>query len=242
MIMNKRLVVRHHRPHYPIIIGIVLVVVVLVGGWFVFDFGLRQAGFEREILAQKESEWSQLKARLELEVVEQREQATRLELGYQVEREAFKLLQRDVARLHDDISNLKDELTFYRDIVAPENHKEGLSVRGFLISQLEDEGHYRYKIVITKVPNDGHLIRGSLTFEVEGKESGKEKRYNLKQLSLAKKPAQKISFRFKYFQNLGGDINLPKGFEPTKVTLTLNPKGKKLKKSVEQFDWLVEES
>lgn len=236
-----RLVVKHHRPHYSIIIGIISVVVILAGGWGLFDYGLRQAGFEREVLAQKESEWSQLKVRLEQEVVEQREQATRLKLGYQVEREAYQYLQRDVARLHDEISNLKDELTFYRDIVAPENHKEGLSVRGFLIRPLEDERQYRYKIVITKVPNDGHLIRGSLTFEVEGNENGEVKRYNLKQLSLAKKPAQKISFRFKYFQNLGGDINLPEGFEPTKVTLTLNPKGKKLKKSVEQFDWLVEE-
>lgn len=238
----KPFVVRHHSPYYPIFIGIVLVVVVLAGGWGVFNYGLIQAGFEREVVSQKESEWSQLKTRLEQEIVEQREQATRLEQGYQVEREAYLHLQRDVTRLHDDVSNLKDELTFYRDIVAPDDHKQGLSVRGFLISRLDNEGHYRYKIVITKVPNDGNLIRGNLAFEIAGKEGGEVKRYNLKQLSLAKKPQKIISFRFKYFQNLGGDINLPEGFEPTKVTLTLNPKGKKLKKSVEQFDWIVEES
>ena len=75
------------------------------------------------------------------------------------------------------------------------------------------------------------------------KERGDEvKRYNLGQLSVAKKPTQTISFRFKYFQNLSGEMRLPEGFEPTKVMLTLNPKGKKFKKSVEQFDWIVEES
>ncbi len=241
----KKLIVRHHSPHYFIIIGVSLLVIILVGGiggWWLFDHGLREAGFKREVLTQKESKWLKVKAMLEQEVVEQREHATRLELGYQVEREAYQLLQQEVARLHDNISNLKDELTFYRDIVAPENHKQGLSVRGFLLTQLVDERRYSYKIVITKVPNNGHLIRGKLSFVVEGKEDGEVKRYNLKQISLSKKPSKEIAFRFKYFQNLSGDISLPEGFEPTKVTLTLNPKGRNLKKSVEQFNWIVEES
>lgn len=240
--MNKRLVVRHHRPHYPIIIGVVLLVAVVVGGWALFNYGLKQAGFEKENLAQKETEWLAMQSKLAAEVVTQREHATRLEQGYQVEREAYQHLQDEVTRLHDEVSNLTDELTFYRDIVSPESDQKGLSVRGFLISKMEESAQYRYKIVITKVPNDGNLIRGNLTLEIEGKEKDEVKRYSLKQLTLSKRPSDKISFRFKYYQNLNGEIRLPEGFEPTKVMLTLNPKGKKLKKSVEQFDWIVEEN
>lgn len=240
--MNKRLVVRHHRPHYPIIIGVVLLVAVIAGGWGLFNYGLKQAGFEKAHLTQKESEWLELRTQLEKEVVSQREQTARLEQGYQVEREAYQHLQDEVTRLHDEVSNLTDELTFYRDIVSPESDQKGLSVRGFLISKMEENAQYRYKIVITKVPNDGNLIRGTMTLEIEGKEKDEVKRYSLKQLTLSKRPSDKISFRFKYYQNLSGEMRLPEGFEPTKVTLTLNPKGKKLKKSVEQFDWIVEES
>ena len=237
-----RLVVKHHRPHYPITIGIVLAVVVIVGGWWLFEYGLKQAGFEREFLAQKEVEWLQLRTQLEKEIVSQRENISRLEQGYQVEREAYQHLQSEMTRLHNETSNLKDELTFYRDIVTPDDDTKGLSVRGILISRLKEKDQYSYKIVITKVPNDGNVIRGDLTFEVEGSEKSELKRYNLEQLSLSKKPTQKIAFRFKYFQNLNGEMRLPEGFEPTKVKLTLNPKGKKLKKSVELFDWIVEES
>jgi len=240
--MKKQLVVRHHRPHYPIIVGVVLMAVAIVAGWWLFDYGLKQAGFDRELLDKKEAEWLETRSQLELEVVRQREHTARVEQGYQVEREAYQHLQGEVTRLHNELSNLKDELTFYRDIVSPDNDNVGLSVRGILITRMEEKGHYRYKIVVTKVPNDGNLIRGDLSFEIEGSENSKVKRYNLKQLSLSKNPTQKISFKFKYFQNLGGEMRLPEGFEPTKVMLTLNPKGKKLKKSVEQFDWIVEES
>lgn len=240
--MNKRLIVRHHRPHYPVIFGILLASVVIAGGWWFYDSGLKQTGLEPEILAQKESQWLALRAELEQKIVTQREHATRLEQGYQVEREAYRYLQDEVARLHNEVSNLKDELTFYRDIVSPEDDRKGLSVRGFLLSRLAEKNLYHYKIVITKVPNDGKLVRGNLTLELEGTENSKDRRYNLKQLSVSKKPSEKIAFRFKYFQNLSGEIRLPEGFEPTKVKLTLNPKGKKLKKSVEQFDWIIEES
>ncbi|MCW8826784.1 MAG: hypothetical protein OQK78_10210 [Gammaproteobacteria bacterium] len=216
--------------------------VVISGGWWLFEHGLKQAGFERELLAQKESEWLQQRAELEKEIVKQREHATRLEQGNQVEKEAYQHLQDEVTRLHGEVSNLKDELTFYRDIVSPESDRAGLSVRGLLLSRMEEKDRYRYKIVVTKVPNDGNLIRGNLTFEIEGNEGDAIKRYNLEQISLAKKPTSKISFRFKYFQNLSGEMRLPEGFEPTKVMLTLNPDGKKLKKSVEQFDWIVEEN
>lgn len=240
--VNKRLVVKHHRPHYPIIIGIVLVAVVSAGGWGLFNYGLKQAGFEREKFSQKELSGQKIRAQLEKEIIVQREQASRLKQGYQVEREAYQQLQGDVTRLHNELSNLKDELTFYRDIVVPDDDKKGLSVRGILITRLEEKNEYGYKIVVTKVPNNGHLVRGDLTFEVEGSENSEVKRYNLEQLSLSKRPTRKISFRFKYFQNLNGEMRLPEGFEPTKVKLTLKPKGKKLKKSVELFDWIVEEN
>jgi hypothetical protein len=151
-------------------------------------------------------------------------------------------MQTEVNRLHNEVSSLKEQLTFYRDIVSPDNDKEGLSVRGLLLTRLAQQGVYSYKVVVTKVPNDGNLIRGELTFEIEGTENNEVKRYNLQQLSLASSPTKEISFKFKYFQNLGGELRLPVGFEPTKVMLTLNPEGKKLKKSVELFDWIVEES
>ncbi len=238
------MVVRHHRQHYPAIFGVVLLllVVTVAGGWELFNYGLKQAGFEKAQLTQRESEWMGIRADLEAKMINQREQIARLEQGYQVDRGAYQHLQDEVARLQDKISSLTDELTFYRDIVSSDSDQKGLLIRAFMIHQMDESNQYHYKIVITKVPNDGYLIRGYLNFVVEGSERGEMKRYSLDQLSLSGRSNDRISFKFKYFQNLSGEMRLPDGFEPTKVMITLNPKGKKLKKSVEQFDWVVEES
>jgi hypothetical protein len=49
-----------------------------------------------------------------------------------------------------------------------------------------------------------------------------------------------LSFRFRYFQDLDGEVLLPEGFQPVRVTVTATPQGGR--NEVERsFDWLVED-
>lgn len=51
-------------------------------------------------------------------------------------------------------------------------------------------------------------------------------------------PARQLNFRFRYFQDLSGQITLPEGFEAERVILSIKPEGKGKLPPVEQaFDW-----
>ena len=49
---------------------------------------------------------------------------------------------------------------------------------------------------------------------------------------------RQLKFRFRYFQDLGGKITLPEGFEAEQVILSITPGGKgKLPPVKQTFDW-----
>ena len=169
-----------------------------------------------------------------------REHNAVLERSWQIERQAYKQLEGAVTGLQDEILELKEELAFYRGIVSPKDATKGLIIQDVELSRGALPRHYKYKVVLTQVLNNGTVARGNLRFEVEGVLKGKQKRYTLEQMS-ERKEKSGPSFRFKYFQILEAEFILPEGFEAIKVNLIVKPKSKAHKKLTQAFDWVVAE-
>ncbi len=214
-----------------------LLVLLLV--WGIYEFGRYRGGHDAIAAAEEVERLEQKIAEQQQQQTQMREQYTILERSGQIEKQAYKQLEGAVAGLQDELQELKGELAFYRGIVSPKDAAKGLRIQSFELSAGEQPRHYRYKIVLTQVLNNGTVARGDVQFELEGVHQGERKSYTLDQLSdsSAKGPA----FKFKYFQILEGDLTVPEEFEPMKVSLTVRPKGKKLKKLTQAFDWVVEE-
>jgi hypothetical protein len=46
-----------------------------------------------------------------------------------------------------------------------------------------------------------------------------------------------IKFRFKYFQDITGDLLVPEGFKPTSIQVVAQSKGKKASRLEQSFEW-----
>ena len=75
---------------------------------------------------------------------------------------------------------------------------------------------------------------------IEGTVKGETRTLEWKELASNVKKQSK--FRFRYFQNMEGDILLPDGFKPAWIHITILPKGKKYKKLEKSYSWSISEN
>lgn len=215
--------------------GLALIAVLIVCVWGAYDYG-RQQGFQDEVVKQ------QTIKQLERKRQEQEKAITRLhenkailERSSKVEREAHYQLEMTVAELQNKILELEEELAFYRGIVSPKNAKSGLRIEEFEIVPGSELRKYHYKLVLTQVLNNNDFVSGSVELQIDGLFKGKPR--TLARGEFESESEKQSKFRFRYFQNLEGDIVLPDGFRPVRMNVKVLPKGRKYKRLEQVYDW-----
>lgn len=235
----SRLVVTPHRPwRLRLVIG-GLVLVAVLSGWGLFEYGRYRAGFDALSAQQEQGVLNRQNAELQQEIVALREEKAILERSIQIDRQAYKALEGTVGGLQAEISEYKSELAFYRGIVSPKDSQQGLRVETFEIAANGVENGFRYKLVLTQVLKSDRLARGRATFEVEGLQDGQNKTLLLHEVSA--EATKFFNFNFKYFQNFEGDLTLPNGFIPLRVVVKVDPASGSADKVEKIVEWPVEE-
>ena len=235
-----RLVVRHHTPwrHRFIVAGLILVAGLIT--WGLYEYGRYSVNDDYFAARGEIEQLLQDKQGLKNNLERQQEQNAIIERSYQIETSSYKELNESISGLQGEISELKEELAFYRGIVSADESSRGLSVQDFKISRNGVERGYRYKLVLTQVLNNRLIARGTVSLGVEGLQDGELKVLDLAQLSPKKLSSMK--FRFRYLQNMEGDIILPEGFIAARAIIRVKPTGKRHKKLNKAFTWTPEEN
>lgn len=216
-----------------------LVVALLASGWGLFELGRYQAGFSL-----LDSRGTQRQLRVEGDELRQRvrrlrEEKVALQRAQEIESQAHDEVQSDLRVLQDEILELKEELAFYRGIVSPGDMASGLRIQGFNVRKNPRTDAYRYQIVLTQVLKNDNFTRGTVDMEIEGiRERGGDKE-TLSLLDVSVPEKEQLHFRFKYFQEFEGDLELPDGFVPFRVTISVSPSGRRYEPIEETFDWPV---
>jgi hypothetical protein len=93
--------------------------------------------------------------------------------------------------------------------------------------------------VLTQVLKNDRLARGDVDVVLEGirEDDGQQETIKLKDVAVPK--IRSLNFRFKYFQSFEGDMEMPEGFVPIRVNVTVNPSSRRLKSVQKVFDWTV---
>lgn len=208
-------------------------------------FGAYQKGFFDGVSGQQttESKIAELQAALkesEASGVELAQQLENINVGAEVDRKASEEIRQEVIALKEQIAVLKEENGFYRGLMAPTKNKRGLAIGAVELSETEGARRYSYKVVMQQLATNHQLLNGSLTYTVVGRKDGVDVSYPLKDLSTQVK-ADNIKLRFKYFQNIEGELNLPEGFDPLAIELVAKTTGKDPVTLEKRFGWLVEE-
>lgn len=165
----------------------------------------------------------------ELETVRKAEQQLRRQqentkLGAEVDRQSLEEVRQEVIDLKAAIASLGEENQFYRNLMSPSGDARGLNFGPVEIVQTERPRTYRYKVVVQQLATQHQVLTGTLNFNVVGRQSGEAKVLALKDLS-SNVDTDAIKLRFKYFQNVEGELMLPEGFEPERIELEARPSG-----------------
>lgn len=208
-----------------------------------YDHGARQVtlpGGPRDQLTQENDELVQ-----ELNVL--RQQVASFELNTDVDRKANEDIRRQLMEQRAQIAALERDIAVYRGMLSSggKSNPQGVSVGIFYITPTEQPRRYHYKLVLQKLAATDDQFSGNLDFKLAGVAilNGKEQTGEISLHELSEQfTTAAIPLKFKYFQNIEGELILPEGFTPNKIELLVKSTNRKYPATIEkELEWQVSE-
>lgn len=216
-----------------LLIALLIFLVVLVG-YLLFDQGARFASSELQRLETVSEQGAEEIYRLQQEKRALQQQLSMSQRSSQIDRQASIEVRNQLATLQARMLAQKEELEFYRGIVSPGEASSGLRLQKFGLEAGAVAGSYHYQLTLAQIQNNQNFVRGSVEMQLEGAKGGKQKTLSLKDVG---EPGE-IKFKFRYFQKFDGQIDLPEGFIPDRIVVRVKPSARSKLKAIEQtFKW-----
>ena len=207
-----------------------------VAAWAMYSLGQKSAGTNNTELNTTVDKLKDYTRSLEEQKAKLLEQVAVVERNHQVEQQAFSDVDSSLKGQQDEILELKQEVAFYRGIVAPRGDSEGgLNIQSFRVEKSPEEHSYRFKLVLTQLAKMDAPVKGRVRIDIAGVKDGKSTIFSLAEVSSGVTPS--LDLKFKYFQTVEGSMVLPAGFAPTNVAVEIAPAGGKLAKFNKNFVW-----
>ena len=203
----------------------------LGGGFFAGQWRAQQAISENADLRVALSETQVAEQELRNRVVD-------AELSLATQKFAVTDMRKQLTNMHSERAELLEELGFFRNLMTSDDGPRGLRVGDFDLYSGEDPSSYNFVILVTQAEKVRRLVSGKASLLVRGTMEGEDVQFSLAELGSNKKAS--LNFRFRYFQDLSGVLNLPENFVPQAVIVTVRTeKGPSVDRS---FPWAVEEA
>jgi hypothetical protein len=224
--------VRQHKP-WKLWVGLLALVaclaLVFIAGKAYQDYELHRVLLERETLLSRIAELENRNHKLV-------QKNAHLEGGSKIEREAYQLANQELIKLQQELLKQKEELVFYRGIVAPSDRVLGVNLQSFEVRRKNSQNQFSFKLILTKSGKSTKKVSGNTAILIRGESEGKVSELKLTDLTL-ENSSKGTKFAFRYFQVFEGDIALPDGFEPFEVKIGVIPTTKKVKAFTETISW-----
>ena len=219
-----------------LLVFVLLLIFAGVGLGFGYTYGLRDqtnAVEQRDKLLLEQSGLSQKIMQLE-------EQVAIYKHGSELEKQATERVRQENVQLQNRVSELEEAVAFYKGIMAPKKNDKGLRIEKATIEPTKDQYRYRYKILLTQVADNSSFIGGRVKINIHGTESGEKKVLSVATLS-DDMESDGARFKFRYFQDIAGEVLLPGTFVPEIIEVIAQSTGRKAMRLEKKFDWILEE-
>lgn len=235
---QEKLVVVVHRPWRIFLTRItsVVVIVSLVVGAFLFG---RNEGFETgTYTAERVRSLTAQVMTLERTILDLRQRTIVLEKGSEVDRVAAESVRQTNRALRDEIAALEQEVRLYRGIMAPGDNANGLLIEEFSVQPI-GTNRYRFLLMLTHAGANGSFLEGYVGVNIIGETANGDKVvYALNDVSEDVDRVD-IRFRYRYFQDVRGEIQFPAGFRPLQVRIVAQAIGNRAATRDIELDWQV---
>jgi hypothetical protein len=214
-----KLVVRSHSPkRRKVLLGLASLAAISIL-YAVFELGRHDAGF-RVVDSVRGALSASARIRgLEAENERQRRQLEAAEVARRVDREGYKQVERSLGDMQSQIARLNQDLSFYRGLVQPESVMH-VKVQQMQIVPEITPGQFRLKFVLMQTGKPDKVVAGNAAISIDGLSRGKPSSLTFAQVA----PNRRVSlaYSFRYFQDYDEPIQLPQGFEPTRVGVEIH--------------------
>lgn len=235
--VNNKYLVSIQRPHLWLASAIAIILVLSLLFWLVFDYGRKTSGF---YLSETETQIDLLESEI-AELKKQNEdlhrERTKLARDHGIDKDASSQVTKTLSEKQEQILEMKEELSFYRSIVAPSKSQRTIVIKKIDFKP-EADNEYSYKVTLNHDGGKlGVLSRGIVEFAVEGQQSdGKIVRLDWPTVS-TNKVNKRQKFGFKFFQNFEGSIRFPADFRPLSIYVRVLPSSSRIPKVEEVYAW-----
>lgn len=228
-----------HRPWYSVILVLVLLSLGMISAGIAYYYGLDEGlALKIEVVKERDEMRGQLNTGAAL-VNRMRQEIADLKLGSEVDHRATEDVRVSIAKLQDNIAGLEEEIRFYKGVMLPNVDEKGLRIERLDIRSTNDPSKLSYRLVLTQVVEKHEFIQGTVEISLLGRQGGTEKSIRLEEVADLK--SNVIRFRFRYFQNIEGEMTLPEEFEPREVLVIAKSSGGRTRRLERKFGWLVGE-
>jgi len=219
-----------------LLVRVFLVLLVLIAGYLVFEYGRISAGYDTFDAANQRGALEDHIRTLDDEIESLKQEVALQETHREIERVAYKEVEDRLIALQAKIVEQQDAIAFYRGIVSPADGKSGLRVQEFKLTRGNEERQFNLRLVLVQAMKHDRKASGDVALSVEGNEDGEVKSYALAELLPA--DADKAwPFSFRYFQDFDRQIVLPDGFTPERVHVEVRSRTRSISSIEESFAW-----
>jgi hypothetical protein len=178
---------------------------------------------------------AELQEALDVALGELEVQRTRSE----VDARALEMLRREMAEERERMAELEEGLGFYRKMLSSDS-QEGLYLHDPELVPGAVPERVAYRIIIQQKAPDFDMVEGELSVEVHGKRGEEDTSYALGDLSEEFGDGA-AALHFRYFQSIEGEMDIPEGFAPLEMVLSVRTSKPGKTRVREVYPWALQE-
>ncbi len=233
-----RSVVVQDRPGRRLLLVVSMVVVVVVVAILAYWLGGKSIKSNYQALLAAHEKTEQQLADAEVKYQEASQQLANSSLGAEVDRQAVENVRAVVREHKQTITKLSEEISFYKGLMAPTERERGLGVRSWEVYPTNDARRFQFKLVLQQLAVKHTVLKGVVTVQLVGRQGDVEQVFPLHIVSEQVEEAN-IKLRFKYFQHLEGELQLPEGFAVERVDIIAKASAPKNVQVEKHYSWIV---
>ncbi|HEY9544588.1 MAG TPA: DUF6776 family protein [Solimonas sp.] len=154
----------------------------------------------------------------------------------EIDTQACVAVRKSLTDLQAETSELREQVAFYRGIAAPDQARAGVRVQEVRLSKASGaKNSYRFFLTLIQSVRQEKRVAGRIEMAIFGRSGANERKLALN--DIAPDVAGNLLFSLKYFEEFSGQFQLPDGFKPQRVVISLIPSSDGAPQTEEGFEW-----
>ncbi|MGV0036436.1 MAG: DUF6776 family protein [Candidatus Azotimanducaceae bacterium WSBS_2022_MAG_OTU7] len=231
---QHQMVVVPYRPLYKVMIFLAFLLALAALSWLTYQLGNNQGLALKVGMVREKDLLSKQLAESRAQISKMRQEIVGLIVGGEIDNKASEQVRQTIENLKNLLAEQNEEISFYKGIMLPSVANTGLRIERLDVSS-NVTGRVKYSLLLSQVVDKHDFVQGGVQISLLGQNDGQEKAFQVSELDRDKTEAFK--FRFRYFQNINGELQLPEGFVPREVIIVAQSSGSNAQRLEKKFDW-----